>query len=401
VIIRSIDSKKAIKKQEKEETVNSFISKNESVEDKLPKDVLFDDQKSDDAKLIYEAANHNISLFVPNLMFLNLVNNFRSTRNLYGDTFIKLLTGFDPHYIEKNLKIPEFKKVLKKQVSEKIRELKKKGFVDGNFNITDFAYEISIFEIAIKELEKIKSNSFSFKQGSVKSKDGLTDDVIKFTANAPLRNIAIRNTVRKAVSRNHKQILIDDLSVYERVNENKVETILCIDASSSMKGEKIANSKKAALILSYASLKNHDLVGLVIFQDKVINKLKPTRNLKELVPIISKIQTKRMTNIALAIHKAIPLFNKNVTKNLIVITDAMPTSGNEPLEQTLHAASLAREKKIHLTIAGVGLTTETIEIAKKLIEISKGTLYVVKNPENLDTILIEEYYSLKSKRSFI
>lgn len=400
VIIRSINSSKTTESNEGDENVNSFLSKKESEEDKLPRDVLFDDEKSDNARLIYEAASHNLALFVPDSMFLNLVENFRNARKLYGETFIRLLTGFDPDYIERNLKIPEFKKLLKKKITDKIQELKKNDLLDENYQLTDLAYEFSIVETSLKELENVKSNSFSFRKGSVKSKEGITDEIVKFTPNFSIKDVAIRNTVRKAVSRNHRQIQIEDLSVYEHINENKVETIICIDASSSMKGEKIANSKKAALVLAYKSIKNHDSVGLLVFQDRIVDRVKPTKSLKEIVSHVSKIRTGRMTNLALAIKEAIPLFSKNVTKNLIIITDAMPTSGEEPLNQTLNAALLAREKKVHLTIVGVGLTKETTEIAKKIVDFSKGVLYIVKNPKDLDVILIEEYYSLKSKISF-
>ena len=79
-----------------------------------------DKQTVDQAQMIQEATNRQIGSFTPDLLFAQMVNNFSMARQLMGDKMIKLLSGYDPNYIDKNLKIPEFKKELKNAVSEAV-----------------------------------------------------------------------------------------------------------------------------------------------------------------------------------------------------------------------------------------------------------------------------------------
>jgi len=82
-------------------------------EDKLMKSVLSNDKKTiDDGKLIAESINQGISAFTPDLAFENITKNFTIAKQLYGEKLIRLLAGYNPNYIAKNLGIPEFQKEL-------------------------------------------------------------------------------------------------------------------------------------------------------------------------------------------------------------------------------------------------------------------------------------------------
>ena len=89
-----------------------------SLEDnKLMHSVLNSDKKTiDQGNLIEEAINRGIGAFTPDLMFEQLVKNFQITKQIYGEKIIRLIAGYNPDYIERNLGIPEFRKELKEKV---------------------------------------------------------------------------------------------------------------------------------------------------------------------------------------------------------------------------------------------------------------------------------------------
>ena len=84
----------------------------------------------------------------------------------------------------------------------------------------------------------------------------------------------------------------------------------------------------------------------------------------------------------------------NVTKHLILITDAMPTVGDDPNKNTLNLVERATGYGITVSVIGIDLSKEGTELARKIAEIGKGRLYVVKDLDNLDRIVLQDYYSL-------
>ncbi len=83
------------------------------------------------------------------------------------------------------------------------------------------------------------------------------------------------------------------------------------------------------------------------------------------------------------------------TKHLIIITDAIPTAGKDPLRITLEAASTARDSGITTSIIGIGLEKEGELLASQIVQLGGGRLYKVNALEELDTIVLEDYESLK------
>ena len=84
--------------------------------------------------------------------------------------------------------------------------------------------------------------------------------------------------------------------------------------------------------------------------------------------------------------------NENITKHLILITDALPTIGKEPEKETLQECSIARNKGITISLIGINLNEKGRKLAEKIVELGKGRLYIVKNIENIDQIVLEDYY---------
>ena len=110
---------------------------------------------------------------------------------------------------------------------------------------------------------------------------------------------------------------------------------------------------------------------------------------------ITRIKASKETDIVSTLQKAIELFpSENITKHLILLTDALPTKGDEPEKSTLEEASTARSKGITISLVGINLDEKGKKLAEKITEIGEGRLYVVRNLENVDEIVLEDYYSV-------
>jgi Mg-chelatase subunit ChlD len=81
-----------------------------------------------------------------------------------------------------------------------------------------------------------------------------------------------------------------------------------------------------------------------------------------------------------------------ITKHLILLTDALPTKGDEPEKSTLEEASIARSKGITISLIGINLDEKGRKLAEKIVELGEGRLYVVRNLENVDQVVLEDYY---------
>jgi magnesium chelatase subunit I len=368
------------------------LSQSSSKEDKLPKSVVYDSDSSK-ARLIGDAINSNLSVFIPDLLFEKFVKNFKSAKDLFGESFVRALFGFDSDYIEKNINLPEFRKILRENLEQGIKELKNEELIDEENRITEQGFKASVIDLYLKELDRM--SPFSGKRLSTKDNlAGLPDEIVRFT-NQSFRDLAVKGTVKKAARRSHVQIKPEDLVMNRRVSTKQAEIIVCIDASSSMKGEKIQACKKASVMLAYSAIRNGDKVGLLVFSEKVSKKIRPTRELFYLIEEISRIRTTSLTDISTAISESIELFSRNASKNIFLITDAMPTKGKKPVEQAVSAAISAMESKIHISLIGIAFNKESEGIARQIVDASRGSLYSLRDIKNLNKVFIEEYYSLK------
>ena len=86
--------------------------------------------------------------------------------------------------------------------------------------------------------------------------------------------------------------------------------------------------------------------------------------------------------------------SQNITKHLVLITDAMPTVGDDPTKNTLNLVERAADYGITISVIGIGLEKDGAELAKKIVEIGKGRLYVVNDLDNIDRIVLQDYYNL-------
>lgn len=368
-----------------------------SDEDKLMKSVLQNDKKTiDDGKLVSDAINQGISSFNPDLAFENISKNFSIAKQIYGESLIRLLTTYNPSYISKNLGIPEFQRELKQKIKEKIEELKENKILNKDGSISEKGVALASLILYTEELDHIiPKGILGTKVHKKTSHYGDKEEVRGFKKGDRYKDIAIRKAVRLAIRRGHKDLHEGDLKTFERQSKGSVYVVYGIDASGSMKGKKIEVAKKAGIALAYKAITSKDKVGLVVFGTDIKDVVEPTNDFPYLLRKITEIRASMQTDFTAMLKKSIEVFpREKVTKHLIVLTDAMPTVGDKPEEETMEAVSLARSNGITISIVGINLTKEGKKLAEKIAQLGDGRLYVVRNLENVDKIVLEDYYSV-------
>lgn len=361
----------------------------------LMSSVLENDQETiNDGKLLEESINQGVGSFTPDIMYQHLVQNYKHAKKLYGETLLRAVTGYDDSYLERNLNVPEFRKELEKKIKQKIDDLKEKGLLDKQGVITDKGLELASLVLYASELDIISPVGIHgeriHKERHIYGDKG---DSHPYKKGERFKDVNIKKSVKTALRRGHKQLRIEDLKVHERQAKGEVTLVYAIDASGSMKGDKIGTCKKAGVALAWKAIQNKDNVGIVVFGEEVTDVVRPTKDFSVLLKTLSAIRAQRETNIAQSIDKSIELFPKQGTKHLMILTDALPTTGEKPEEETLKAVSKAASAGITISIVGINLDEEGKHLAERIVEIGRGKLYVVSNLEEVDRIVLMDYYS--------
>ena len=224
---------------------------------------------------------------------------------------------------------------------------------------------------------------------------GSKEDYRNFKKGDRYKDIAIKKSAKLAIRRGHKKLNEKDLRVYKRQSKGQCYIIYALDASGSMKGKKIDACKKAGIALAYKAINEKDKVGLIVFGSEIKTIIEPTNDFSFLIKNITSARASKQTDFVSTLRKSIELFpNNEVTKHLILITDALPTIGKEPEKETLQEASIARNKGITISLIGINLDEKGKKLAEKIVELGEGRLYVIKDVENVDQVVLEDYYSL-------
>ena len=369
----------------------------QQLEDKLMHSVLENDKKTiDSGKLISDVINQGMSSFTPDLMFEQLVKNYTLAKQIYGESIIRLVSGYEPDYVKKNIGIPEFQRELKEKIQERIKELKDEGFVEKDNSLSEKGIELASLVLYFEELDKIVPKGIVGEKISKKSFIyGEKENSRLYKKGDRYRDIALKKSVKLALRRGHTAFDGKDLQVFEKQSKGQTYIIYGLDASGSMKGKKIEACKKAGIALAYKAINEKDKVGLIVFGSEIKEVVEPTSDFTRLLKEITRIKASKETDIAATIRKAIEIFpSENITKHLILITDALPTKGDEPEKLTLEEVSMARSSGITISLIGINLDEKGRKFAEKIIQIGEGRLYVARNLENVDEIVLEDYYSL-------
>ena len=384
-------------KQESEESSGKLRKDNR--DDKLLHSKIdVDTDMVDKARVLTDAINNNISSFSPDISFESMVNNYSSAKQIYGPTLIRELSGYDPNYVEKNIKIPEFQRELKDRIKNNVEKLKKEGLLNKDGSISEDGFDFAALSLISEELDKLEGKGFFGKKESKnKSHYGERGEYKNFSSDDRYKDLALKQSVKRSIRRGHKNILKDDLVVFERNSLGKIDVIYVIDASGSMKGEKIKMAKKAGIALAYSAINNNDRAGLVVFSSDIDLDIEPSKDFFSFARTLNDIRTKGETDIAFSVEHAIKLFGKsNKMKHIVLLTDAMQTSGKKPEKDVLEKVSLAASQNVSISVVGIGLNEQGEKLARKIVDLSKGSLYKVSSAEDVDQIVLEDYYNARS-----
>jgi Mg-chelatase subunit ChlD len=249
-----------------------------------------------------------------------------------------------------------------------------------------------------EELEKMEGKGFLGENMS-KQRSLLGDvlDYRDFKAGDRYKSVALKQTIKKTIRRGHLVLGKEDMVSTERESKGRMEIIYALDNSGSMKGGKIGVAKKAGIALMYKAISGRDLAGLVVFGSKVQRSIPPTKDFASLLRELVRIKTSGETDIANCIDVCSGLFSSGAkTKHIVLITDALQTMGKKPEQEVMESISRAANGGVTITVVGISLNKEGEKLAKKIANISNGSLFEVKSLDNLDQVVIEDYYRTRS-----
>lgn len=345
--------------------------------------------------LLDASLNQGLFSFNADMIMEKLVKDYSNAERIYGESFLRFASGYDNNAIKKNIKFPEFQRDLRNRLKQSEQELKDEDLIDEKGSITDKGFSLASVILYMKELDDLRAKGLGDKKTKKTMIYGDKENTRNYKPHDRYRDIAIKASIRKSLRRGHTELQSEDLKTFERDNKGKIYIVYGLDASGSMKGKKLELCKRAGIALAFKAIDEKDHVGLIIFGSDIEDVVYPTKDFTQFVKAITKIRAKKQTDIAITIDKAIEMFpRENITKHLVLITDAVPTVGNDPNKNTLNLVERAAYLGITISVIGIDLNKESTELAKKITEIGKGRLYIVKDLENLDRIVLQDYYNL-------
>lgn len=382
------DTDVSIEHQESIDEVPGSMEK--SAEEKLMHSVMENDQQTvAEGKLVLDSLNIGLGNFTPDLFYEKLVENYEETAELYGETILREITGFEADSLERNIRIPEFKRVLKEQLTRRLKDLQNRGILDAGYGITDQGFLLATLVLVKDELDHLLATGFGRREQQEKRDEKSDDTTVQ---KKRYRDLAIRKTLSVLAKRGHSTVHKEDIRFHDQRSEGKVTIMYALDASGSMKGKKLALAKRAGVALAYEAMRNGDDVGLLAFGSQIETSIAPGKDFMAFVQALVTLKAKRETNIANAVDSALPLLSGR-SKHLILLTDALHTTGSS--EEVLAAAQRAKDADVTVSIIGINLDKEGEALSERVIDLTQGRFYRVQNLQELDLLILEDYARLK------
>ena len=148
-------------------------------EERLMRSVLeHDDETVKDGELVVEGINQGVGTFTPDLLFDNLVSDYRNAERLYGETLLRALTGYSPDYLRKNIPIPEFQNALKDRIEERIEDLQDKEILDEQCCVTKQGEKLAALVLYTEELDALETKGLGKKERKERHQYGEKDETV-------------------------------------------------------------------------------------------------------------------------------------------------------------------------------------------------------------------------------
>lgn len=351
-----------------------------------------------DGMLVEEAGNQNLSSFLPDMMFKEMVKDYKNANKLYGDTIIRALTGYDPRFIDKNIKIPEFQRELQKKLKDKAEDLQDKGIVSAGGRFSTEALDAAALFLINEEFEE-RTDGYSQLGQQVHKAATVTGEkstVRPYARGDAFKDVALRKTIKQAIRRGHTHITEDDLHSFDREMRQQVNVIYALDTSGSMKGEKIRLAKRAGVALAHRAIRDRNEVGLVLFDTKPKDVVPLTTDFFTFTRPLAICSPGQETDIAQAIAKGTELLeDAKGIKHIVLLTDGLHTTSSDPNTAVLEQVGIAASQDITISVVGIALDKLGEALARTIVDHSKGKLYSVHGADEIGGVVIADYHSLQ------
>ena len=387
----------SIDKMDKADQLDGNLETNPEDEHLAHSVVDVDVDSIDEGMVVEEAFNNNMGSFMPDMMFKDLVNNFKNAKKLYGETIIRELSGYDPRYIDKNVNIPEFQRELQKRLQDKADDLQDKGIMKANGTFTKDALNLAALFMIREEFDATQGPSSTFGHHVQKANDAHGDKstVRPYRKGDAYKNLAAKQSAKLAIRRGHTSLNSLDLVSYDRESRQEINIVYALDTSGSMKGEKIRLAKRAGVSLAHRAIRDNNKVGLVLFGSTIEKRVPLTKDFYSFVrPMITSFPGNE-TDIALAIKSALyQLKNAKGIKHIVILTDGLHTTSKSPKSTVLEQVMIAKEDDVTISLVGISLDETGLVLAREIVDIANGRLYAVADVADVGAIIIGDYDSL-------
>lgn len=184
--------------------------------------------------------------------------------------------------------------------------------------------------------------------------------------------------------------------------QRRVCFVMLIDRSASMLGPRIAATKRAAIEL-VKQLAPGDLVGILAFDTEpyIVAEVQPAGQLvgQSLVDKLVKLHSTGGTDILPALAAAANRLDASgaTAKHIILLSD-----GNTPYQKEAYDALLAGFQQDGTTVStiGIGPAFVNTDFLRLLAGATGGTYYLMRNPEELPLLVIQDTKSALGKLPF-
>ncbi|BBL45885.1 magnesium chelatase [Nanobdella aerobiophila] len=308
------------------------------------------------------------------------INKYYDNRKRYSK-FISKIINIDEKRIRDD-KNERFEKELKNSLENIKNIMIREGYLKEDGQLSEQSLRLYAKEI-IGDIEKEISGIFEY--GKFYSNNIGKDEYLfgkNFGIGDKYNEIDIKNTIREYIKNRDIKFIV------EKKRENKGgKYIILLDISGSMIGKKIYEAKKALIVLIEKILIDNNAVDLILFNDKSIKKYYNINKIENIIDIL-KLVPNGSTDIASTLYE---VYNDiDSFSHIIIITDALPTYGEKPIDRTLEITKII-SNKAYISIIGIGLNQEGERIAKLITKYGNGRLFITKNIEDLKKLVLIEY----------
>ena len=344
---------------------------------------------------VLDSLNNGSGPFTPELAMQQFVKDFRQAKKLYGQTLIRRLTGYDASYVQKNMNIPEFRRHLEDRLKQNIADLQDQGFLSREGVFTEDALELAAVSLAVSELDHLEAGGLVGPRSHDTRSFAPGRSSTRFFAGEPYRELSVHQSVKTALRRGQSSLRKEDLRVFDPSSDGRLEIVYALDTSGSMKGAKIAAAKRAGVALAYQGIRSGDSVGVVLFGKQVESSVAPTKDFSSLLRCLTRVRAGSETDLASALSEACDLFSSSSknSKHVLLLTDALPTVGSDPVGAVLEAVGVAASRGVTVSVIGIGLDAQGEALAEQIVGIGRGRVLVAQDLDSLDVLVLSEYVS--------